>query len=181
MSGVDRVGGSSPRPAGGYTDTTHPPSEKPVRAPFWLAVGLLAAGPVSPTSAQAPVRIYVAVPADARLEVDGVLVNQTGNVRKLKTPPLAAGQKGQYVFKISFVRDGVNFVQEHLVTVEAGQDLRLDLTKPAVAPLTRTRRKPSRLFPWSRHCRPPSWMCPRPIRRWTSRSTRPRPGSSPKC
>jgi uncharacterized protein (TIGR03000 family) len=103
-----------------------------VRASLWLAVGLLAAGPVS---AQAPVRLYVAVPADAKLEVDGVLIKQTGNVRKLKTPPLAAGQKGQYVFKLSYVRDGVNVVQEHLVTVEAGQDLRLDLTQPAVVQL----------------------------------------------
>ncbi|HVK14369.1 MAG TPA: methyltransferase domain-containing protein [Gemmataceae bacterium] len=102
-----------------------------MRTSLWLAVGLLAAGPVSPTWAQSPVRIYVAVPADARLEVNGAEVQQTGNVRKLKTPPLAPGQKGQYLFKVSYVHDGVSHSHAHLVTVEGGRDLRLDLTQPA--------------------------------------------------
>lgn len=98
-----------------------------MRAPHWLAVGLLAA---APAAAQSPVRIYVTVPAEAKLEVDGVAVKQTGPLRKLITPPLPDGRKGQYVLRATFSRDGAVVIHEHAVVVEGGTDARVDLTRP---------------------------------------------------
>jgi len=65
-----------------------------VRRLPWLAVAVVALPAALPaqTPDKSPILLYVHVPADARLAVNGVAVNQTGPVRRLITPPIARGQ-----------------------------------------------------------------------------------------
>jgi uncharacterized protein (TIGR03000 family) len=107
----------------------------------WLAAGLmvLLAGSSLPAQDASPVLIYVTVPADAKVAVDGVPVKQTGPERRLITPPMRAGEKGTYTFTATFARDGKSVTVERVVTVEGGKITRVDLTKES--PKAETPRK----------------------------------------
>ena len=97
----------------------------------WLAAAVLAALPVSLPAqepAKSPILLYVHVPADARLAVNGVPVSQTGPVRRLISPPLVKGEKGVYTLTLAYTKDGKTVHVEREVTVTGGQDGRVDLT-----------------------------------------------------
>jgi uncharacterized protein (TIGR03000 family) len=103
-----------------------------IRLP-WLAAGLmvLLAGLTSRAQDASPVLIYVTVPADAQVAVDGVPVKQTGPERRLITPPIRHGEKGTYKFTATFTKDGKSVSVERVVTVEGGKTTRVDLTQVA--------------------------------------------------
>lgn len=100
-----------------------------------LALVVPALLPAQPAE-KTPVLIYVTVPADAKLAVNGVPVRQTGAERRLITPPITLGEKGAYTLTLTYTKDGkpVTVVREVIVT--GGQDLRIDLgtAAPAVEP-----------------------------------------------
>jgi uncharacterized protein (TIGR03000 family) len=99
----------------------------------WLVAGLVAAFVVSSLRAQdaSPILIYVTVPADAKLAVDGVPVKQTGAERRLITPPFRFGEKGTYTLTATFAKDGKTVSVERKITVEGGKVTRVDLTQDA--------------------------------------------------
>jgi len=99
--------------------------------PFSLAAMLLAVTLGSLSSAQepSPVLIYLTVPADAKLAVDGVPVSQTGPERRLITPPFRIGEKAQYTIAFTFVKDGKTVSVERVIQVEGGKTSRFDLSK----------------------------------------------------
>jgi uncharacterized protein (TIGR03000 family) len=132
---------SASRPAPGPDAGQAPPSYTPRndrptgRSPVprlpWLAAALLAALPVALPAqelAKSPILLYVHVPADAKLAVNGVPVSQTGPVRRLITPPLVKGEKGVYTLTLAYTKDGKPVSVEREVTVTGGQDGRVDLT-----------------------------------------------------
>jgi uncharacterized protein (TIGR03000 family) len=116
------------------------------------AVALLALTLGSGSIAQSngsKVLIFVKVPADAELTVDGVKVKQTGEERRLITPPIPQGEQGLYTLKAVFKRDGKSVTVERDIVVEGGKvtqvDLRDDEPKAgdATASDTRSTERPS--------------------------------------
>lgn len=96
----------------------------------WLAVLLaLPAGLPAQEPVKSPIRLYVMVPPDATLSVNGVPVSQTGPERRLITPPLTVGEKGRYTLTITYAKDGKPVTVERDVIVTGGQDGRVDLTR----------------------------------------------------
>lgn len=97
----------------------------------WLVAGLATIVIASLLRAQdaSPVLIYVKVPADATLAVDGVPVKQTGPERRLITPPFRLGEKGTYTLTATFTKDGKAVSVEEKITVEGGKVTRVDLTQ----------------------------------------------------
>ena len=98
----------------------------------WLAAALLAA--VLPTTLPAQdagksgVLIYITVPADGKLAVNGNPVRQTGPERRLITPPIALGEKGAYTLTLTYTKDGKPVTVEREIVVEGGKVTRVDLT-----------------------------------------------------
>ena len=80
-----------------------------------------------------PVLVYVTLPADASLEIDGVPVRQTGPERRLITPPIKFGAKANYTLTATFLRNGEKVVVTRTLTVEGGLIARADLS-PAPEP-----------------------------------------------
>ncbi len=116
----------------------------------WLAACLVAVivGSSLPAKEPLPALIYVKVPADAKLAVDGVPVRQTGPERRLITPPFPLGAKAEYTLTLSFVKDGKTVRLERVITVEGGKTTRVDLTKDepkVVAPKKEEPKKAVRL------------------------------------
>jgi uncharacterized protein (TIGR03000 family) len=72
--------------------------------------------PMEETSAQ----IIVQVPADAKLYIDGKLMDGTTTERSFYTPPLAQGQSYFYDVRLETVKDGKTVVQDKKVIVQAG-------------------------------------------------------------
>lgn len=97
----------------------------------WLAAFLVAVvlGSSLPAQEPSPVLIYVTVPADAKLAVDGVPVSQTGPERRLITPPFRLGEKAEYTLTLTYVKDGKTVSVERVITVEGGKTTRIDLSK----------------------------------------------------
>jgi uncharacterized protein (TIGR03000 family) len=99
----------------------------------WLAAGLLAAVLSTTLLAQdlgkSPVLIFVTVPADGKLAVNGQVTSQTGSERRLITPPLALGEKGTYKLTLTYTKDGKPTTVESEIVVEGGKVTRVDLTK----------------------------------------------------
>lgn len=104
----------------------------------WLAAGFLVLALPLASSAQeprsSPVLIYVTVPADAKLSVNGAPTKQTGKERRLITPPLKFGEQGTYTLTASFKKDGKEVKVERDIVVEGGKTVRVDLTQDAPMP-----------------------------------------------
>jgi len=103
-----------------------------VRRLPWLAAVLVAALPVAlpaQTPGKSPVLLYVTVPADAKLAVNGVPVRQTGPERRLISPPIPVGEKGIYTLTLNYARDGKPVTVEREIVVTGGETKRVDLTK----------------------------------------------------
>lgn len=105
----------------------------------WLAAALVTVLPDSlpaQTPGKSPVVLYVTVPADGKLAVNGVPVSQTGPQRRLVSPPIPIGEKGTYTLTLTYTRDGKSITIEREVIVAGGETARVDLTKeqPAAEP-----------------------------------------------
>jgi uncharacterized protein (TIGR03000 family) len=83
------------------------------------------------TPVETPVLIFVTLPADAILEVDGVAVKQTGPQRRLITPPIAFGQTAKYTLKATFSKDGQTVSVERTIAIVGGKETSVDFTKEA--------------------------------------------------
>ena len=103
----------------------------------WLAAGLMALvlGPSSygQDNRSTPVLIYVTLPADAKLAVDGVPVKQTGAERKLITPPIKFGEMAKYTLTATYTKDGKTVSVVKDITIEGGKVTRVDLSKETPA------------------------------------------------
>ena len=66
------------------------------------------------------------VPADAKLEVDGVPTKLTGEVRKFESPPLPPGTY-TYTIKVILNSGGAESTRMRQVKVEAGKEVDVDL------------------------------------------------------
>jgi uncharacterized protein (TIGR03000 family) len=77
--------------------------------------------------------VVVTLPADAKLFVEGKLIDQTGPIRAFRTPelqPTPAGQSYEYTMSIEVVRNGRTFKPEEKVRVEAGKVARVNFAEP---------------------------------------------------
>jgi len=95
----------------------------------WLVAGLLIVSSSLPAQEASPVLIYVTLPADAVLAVDGVPVKQMGAQRRLITPPFKIGESGKYTLTATFTKDGKQVTVTRQITVEGGKLSRVDLTQ----------------------------------------------------
>ncbi len=81
---------------------------------------------VSQDKDKKPAVLILRVPADAKLEVDGLPTKATGEVRKFESPPLAAGTY-TYTIKIILNSGGADSTRMRQVKVEAGKEVEVDL------------------------------------------------------
>jgi uncharacterized protein (TIGR03000 family) len=89
-------------------------------------------GYLPPTPAQPPAAgasLEIRLPADAVLEIQGVRMRPTGEVRRFVSPPLEVGKRYTYTLKATW-RVGLKEVaRERTVPVVAGQEVVVDLRK----------------------------------------------------
>lgn len=78
-------------------------------------------------SAAAPARLFVNLPADAKLTIDGEVTTSTSEERIFVSPELAPGKSYSYNLKAEFVRDGKAVVVSKDVKVAAGADIQVSL------------------------------------------------------
>jgi len=72
-------------------------------------------------SVDAPARITVRLPADARLTVDGVDCPLASDTRTFDTPALLPGQKFYYLLRAEVVRDGRTIAQTRRIDFRSGE------------------------------------------------------------
>jgi uncharacterized protein (TIGR03000 family) len=85
--------------------------------------------------------IWLRVPADAEIWVDGVRTRQTGEKRYFYSPPLKPGEKYSYNIRVVTKKDGKPIEQNRRIPVHAGANVRLDFTQ---APAERDEKTPDR-------------------------------------
>ena len=91
-----------------------------------------------PTPVQAPAntaKVYVTLPADAKLTIDGTPTVSTSETRLFESPSLTPGKTFFYVLKATVVRDGKTETVTKEVTVRAGEatQVRIEIPETAVA------------------------------------------------
>jgi uncharacterized protein (TIGR03000 family) len=89
-----------------------------------------------PTPVQAPtstVKLYVTLPADAKLTIDGEPTTSTSESRLFVTPSLTPGKTFYYELKATVVRDGKTETVTKQVAVRAGADTRVNIEIPEAA------------------------------------------------
>jgi uncharacterized protein (TIGR03000 family) len=89
------------------------------------------ASTVRPDEEPAPAHVTVRLPADAQLQVDGVVCTLTSGTRKFDTPELEPGRKYFYTLKAEVVRDGRPVSESRRVLLEAGKDVQVDFRNMA--------------------------------------------------
>jgi uncharacterized protein (TIGR03000 family) len=82
----------------------------------------------------APVVIDVVVPAEAELWIEGKKMGQTGDQRKFISPPLQAGRRFSYDFRIRFKDDGREQTRTRSLDVLAGGSYTVDFVNPPRTP-----------------------------------------------
>ncbi len=90
----------------------------------------------APTPVQAPTntaKVYVTLPADAKLTIDGTPTVSTSETRVFESPSLTPGKTFYYVLKATVVRDGKTETVTKEVTVRAGEDTRVRIEIPETA------------------------------------------------
>jgi uncharacterized protein (TIGR03000 family) len=88
-----------------------------------------------PRPVQAPTntaKLYVSLPADAKLTVDGRPTVSTSESRVFESPSLTPGQTFYYVLKATVVRGAKADVTKK-VAVRAGEDTRVEIEFPQAA------------------------------------------------
>ncbi len=73
-------------------------------------------------------RIWLAVPADARVWFDGEPTKQTGALRHFLSQPLAPGRSYTYTVRVRWTQDGKPVEEERRVRVRAGASSELNFT-----------------------------------------------------
>jgi uncharacterized protein (TIGR03000 family) len=87
----------------------------------------------SPTSVQTPgnpAKIYVTLPADAKLTIDDTPTVSTSELRIFESPSLTPGKTFCYVLKATVVRGGKTGTVTKKVTVRAGEITRVRMEIP---------------------------------------------------
>jgi uncharacterized protein (TIGR03000 family) len=82
----------------------------------------------------APVVIDVIVPAEAELWIEGKKMGQNGEQRKFISPPLEAGRKFSYDFRIRFKDSGREQTKTRSLDVLAGGSYTVDFVNPPKSP-----------------------------------------------
>lgn len=72
--------------------------------------------------------IWVRVPENAEIWVNGVKTKQTGESRYFFSPPLTAGKKYSYQMRLRWTKDGKPVEETQRILVQAGQTIRRDFT-----------------------------------------------------
>ncbi len=93
------------------------------------SAGVVQQGSVRPATATVIVNVH----PTARLTVDGEATRSTSAVRTFETPELAPGKTFVYTMKAEFQLDGKPVSVTKNIKVEAGRTIRVDLSKPEVA------------------------------------------------
>lgn len=75
-------------------------------------------------------KVYVTLPADAQLTIDGAPTVSTSEARVFESPSLTPGKTYYYVLKATVVRDGKTEAVTKEVTVRAGEDARVRIEIP---------------------------------------------------
>ena len=83
-----------------------------------------------PTS---PATLYVSLPADAKLTVDGKPTASTSGSRVFESPGLTPGKTYYYELKATVVRDGKTETVTKNALVRAGEDTRVKIEIPESA------------------------------------------------
>ncbi len=89
-----------------------------------------------PTPVQTPAntaKLYVTLPADAKLTIDGTPTVSTSETRVFESPSLTPGKTFYYVLKATVIRDGKTETVTKEVTVRAGEDTRVRIEIPETA------------------------------------------------
>jgi uncharacterized protein (TIGR03000 family) len=77
-------------------------------------------------------KLYVTLPADAKLTIDGRPTVSTSGSRVFETPNLTPGRTFHYELKATVVRDGKTETVTKRVAVRAGRGTRVKLEIPEV-------------------------------------------------
>jgi uncharacterized protein (TIGR03000 family) len=77
-----------------------------------------------------PATLVVQVAADARLEIEGSPTQQTGAVRRFRSPPLAVDRDYIYTLRATWRQAGQERQAERKVRVRGGQTVDVDLRTP---------------------------------------------------
>ncbi len=72
----------------------------------------------------------MALPADAKLTIDGTPTVSTSESRVFESPSLTPGKTFHYVLKATVVRDGRAETVTKKVAVRAGEDTRVEIEFP---------------------------------------------------
>jgi uncharacterized protein (TIGR03000 family) len=86
-----------------------------------------------PTPVQAPTntaKLYVTLPADAKLTIDGSPTVSTSESRVFVSPSLTPGKTFYYVLEAKVVRDGKTETVTKKVAVRANEDIRVEIEIP---------------------------------------------------
>ncbi len=94
--------------------------------------GLVLLLPTAPAPGQEqagslPVNLRVYLPANAQLLIEGAKTQQTGEVRRFQSPPLAVGRTYVYTLRATWTEGGQEKVTERKVEVRPGQETVVDL------------------------------------------------------
>jgi uncharacterized protein (TIGR03000 family) len=79
----------------------------------------------------------VNLPADARLQIDGVTTRATSATRLFSSPPLEPGQEYTYTLTAQITRDGQPITVTQPVNVRAGQQSQVTLNFPMTSATAR--------------------------------------------
>ena len=79
----------------------------------------------------APARVTITAPADARVTVDNIEIPASS--RTFQTPTLENGRTYYYTVKADVVRNGKTVSDSKRVTLEAGKDVTVEFKEPSVA------------------------------------------------
>ena len=80
--------------------------------------------------------IFLSVPADAKVSIDGVGTSSTSATRTFVTPELLPAEEFVYVLSAEIVRDGQTLKVSEQVTVRAGEETRVQFGAEKFTPLT---------------------------------------------
>jgi uncharacterized protein (TIGR03000 family) len=96
----------------------------PAQSPRWPALTTM----VAPGDNVA--HVVVRVPEDARLEFDGVAIEQAGRIRKFITPPLTPGRRYRYDIQATWTDKGRAVAKDCQIIVCAGEKADVDFLRP---------------------------------------------------
>jgi uncharacterized protein (TIGR03000 family) len=82
------------------------------------------------TKTDSRAHIWLRLPADAEVWVNGVKTRQGGESRYFYSPPLTPGQQYAYQMRVRWMKDGKPVEETERLLVSAGATMRRDFTRP---------------------------------------------------